>query len=373
MKNGFELNLNGRKISTSWLQKKHEKFEPGEFSEQEYRALMFCAKWLAGEQTFQVQTSGSTGAPKCLEITRSRMEASAAMTARALGLDSGDSALVCLNCKHIGGLMMLARGLYLGLRLFVVEPERNPIAALRDCCSGCIDLTAVVPLQLAAMLGAGQSEFDFLNNMKVILVGGAPVSRALQQKLQHLITPVFQTFGMTETVSHIALRRLNGQESSATYKALPGVNIALDNLGCLKINATVTDDAWLTTNDMVEMTAPGEFTWLGRFDNVINSGGVKVCAEEVERVIAAGIAEMGLSTPPCYFVTGIQDDKLGEKVIAVFEGEILTVEVEASLRSYLASKLIKYKLPKAYLSLPIFCRVGNGKIDKSATLEKMGI
>lgn len=363
------LTLNGKYFSREWISQHFRSLEKENFTDTEKRALTFCGEWLSGVERFIVATSGSTGAPKSISLTRKQMTLSARMTGDALGLRPGDRALVCLSPRHIAGLMMLVRGLVLDLDLTMVEPSSDPFGALDLKTTPPFDFTALVPLQLQSIL-AHPERTDFLNKMKAVLVGGAPISISLQNQIKKLQAPVYQTFGMTETVSHIALRRLNGPQAAEHYQTLPGVKIGQDDRGRLTIKSAVTNDGNIITNDVVELTSETSFIWLGRIDNVINSGGVKVQAEKVEAAIEQILYELNVE-PGEFFVGGLPDERYHEKVAAVFTGRRLSAETEAVLKAALAKQLNKFELPKEILYLDSVVRTPNGKIDRRTTLQKI--
>ncbi len=361
--------LNGKYFSREWIAQHFRSVENKNLTDTEKHTLKFCGEWLSGVERFIVSTSGSTGEPKLISITREQMALSARLTGDALNLKAGDRALVCLSPQHIAGLMMLARGLVLDLNLTIVEPSSDPFGALDLKTSSPFDFTALVPLQLQSIL-AHPDHIDFLNKMKAVLVGGAPVSISLQNQIKNLHAPVYQTFGMTETVSHIALRRLNGPRAAEHYQTLPGVKVGQDDRGCLTINSAVTNFRNVITNDVVELTSETGFVWLGRIDNVINSGGVKVQAEKVEAAIEQILYELNVEHGE-FFVGGLPDERYHEKVAAVFMGQRLSAETEAALKAALAKKLNKFELPKEILYLDSAAPTPSGKIDRRATLKKI--
>jgi o-succinylbenzoate---CoA ligase len=334
-------------------------------------ALTFCQRWLSGADEFVVATSGSTGAPKQITLRREQMIASAQATGEALGLTAGMQSLVCLPVRYIAGQMMLTRGLELGLAMTLVEPAIDPLAGLPA--DATFDLIAVVPLQLQTLL-AGPSDYrERLNQMRAILVGGAPVSAPLEQQVQALAAPVYHTYGMTETATHIALRRLNGPEASPDFHPLPGVEIDVDDRNCLRIKAPMTLDQWVQTNDLVDL-APATchlqsvtFRWLGRWDNVINSGGVKVQVEAVETAVELAWLALGLAERR-FFVIGVPDERLCELVTLVIEGERLSSEVEAALLADTCTRLERFQRPRRVVYHPEFAETATGKIDRRASL-----
>ncbi|MFQ5639424.1 MAG: AMP-binding protein [bacterium] len=368
--------LNGKVLSKDWILKRFGDREALGSTEFERQTLEFCKRWLQGDEEFRVKTSGSTGAPKEMSVRRDRLTLSARMTGSALQLKTGQRALVCLSTGHIAGLMMLVRGLVLGLDLTVIEPGPDPLHSFflkNSQNTEPFDFSAFVPLQLQVILSKGERYRAFLNQMKAVLVGGAPVSYALQKSIQQVKAPVYQTFGMTETLSHFALRKLNGPDVSGSYQALPGVELGQDTRGCLTIKSQLTDDELLVTNDLVELKPENHFIWLGRFDNVINTGGVKVQPEKVEQAIAESL--FGIENPTvssrAFFVGSVPDEKFGEKVVGVFEGEAFSRDVQETMLKSLSELLHKYELPKSFCFVNSFVRTATGKIDRKANMENI--
>ena len=329
----------------------------------EAKVLDFVRQWLNGTQEFGLTTSGSTGPPQPITLRRRQLEASAARTSDFFDLGPGDRALVCLNCEYIGGMMMLVRGLERNLHLTVVEPQGNPLDLVPA--EAGFDFAAFVPLQLRALLTANQT--PRLNAMKAVLVGGATVDAALTTAIQGLRAPIYHTYGMTETCSHVALRRLNGPEATTAYRVLGGIAAGQDERGCLTLRGDVTDDQLVVTNDQVNLLDAHTFEWLGRADFVINSGGVKVPAEKVELVLDVALAEIGESRR-C-FVAGQPDERLGQAVTAFIEGSPLSEELEKQLQAVLAERLGRYEQPKQLRYVPQFVATANGKLDRTATLR----
>ena len=318
------------------------------------QTLDFCQRWLRGEDAFVLHTSGSTGRPKPITLKRRQMEASAILTGKAIGLRRGDRALVCLNTAYIAGVMMLVRGMVLGLEMTVVEPSRRPLNIV-----GTYDFTALVPLQVSTSL-QHVPDRDVLDKMKAVLVGGAPVDDRLVEDAQGLAACLYHTYGMTETVSHIALRRLNGERASERFYPLDGVEIALDERGCLIACGPMTLGNTVVTNDRVELADDGSFVWLGRVDNVINSGGVKVQAERVERAVRRAFGDRRV------FVVGLPDETLGQAVTAFVEAAPSEV-VQAQEQG--VDGLSRYERPKRYVYLETFQETETSKIDRQATVR----
>ncbi|RZK47918.1 MAG: acyl-CoA synthetase, partial [Hymenobacter sp.] len=216
--------------------------------------------------------------------------------------------------------------------------------------------------------GPGAGRAAQLNKMRAILVGGAGVEPSLLSEIQQLKVPVYLTYGMTETASHMALRRLNGPEASAYYRVLPGLHLGQDKRGCLTVRGDVTDDKLIVTNDQIQLLDKHTFDWLGRVDFVINSGGVKVQAEKVELVLDVALAELGQARR--VFVAGRPDERLGEAITAYVEGPPLPATAEQRLLALLAERLGKYEVPKAILYVPAFQSTASGKLDRAATQRR---
>ena len=188
-----------------------------------------------------------------------------------------------------------------------------------------------------------------------------------------LVLSPHQTFGMTETVSHIALRGLNGPDKSEFYEALRGVELGQDERGCLTIKSTVTNNERLITNDLVEIKSEKRFVWVGRIDNVINSGGVKVQVEKVEKAVSEAILEMNQQEKVNYvfFVGPLPDETHGEVVVVVFEGLNQLQIDDNKIKRILSEKLTRYEIPKSFYFLNSFIRTSTGKIDRKANLTKI--
>jgi o-succinylbenzoate---CoA ligase len=324
----------------------------------------FCKKWLEGENSFTLTTSGSTGEPKPIHLTRAQMEASAQATIQRFGLQAGDKALVGIPTRYIGGKMMLVRAMMAQMDAYVVTPSSNPLRGL----SSPIDFVALVPLQMQTILeGNHPDDIQLLEAMNAIIIGGGGISPALRALLQSLKVPVYNTYGMTETVSHIALMRLNGPQQTENFRVLPGITIDSDHRGCLKIKGAVTQHTWIVTNDLVSMTSADTFEWLGRADHVVNTGGVKIHVEPLEKNIHRLIRAMGLEHR--FFVAGLPDSKLGERIVLCLEGEPLDVEREKTLLKGIEKEEGKYATPKEIRYTHQFVETETGKIIRTKSLE----
>ena len=234
------------------------------------------------------------------------MEASARITCRFLGLKEGDTALLCLPLDYIAGKMMVVRAQTCKLRLISIAPDGHPMAT--D--SGPIDFAAMVPLQVWNSLQDAQ-QASLLCAIRHLIIGGGAIDANLAAALADFPNAVWSTYGMTETLSHIALRRLNGPERSDWYSPLEGVSVSVNAEGCLVVNAPAVHDGLLVTNDLAEIDG-NRFRILGRKDNVICSGGIKIQIEEVEALLRPH-----LSMP--FMITKGPDARLGQQVVLLTE------------------------------------------------------
>jgi len=284
---------------------------------------------------------------------------SAMMTIRSLRLKPNHSALLCLSCEHIAGKMMVVRAFAGKLNLITAEPSSNPLKDISE--TQRIDFAAFVPLQVNEMLSEKKTAARF-ERIKKIIIGGAPVSSELRMKLKNLKNSIYETYGMTETISHVALKRLSGSRQDEDFEALESVSFNLDERGCLVVTAPHLSDVPIITNDVVKLRTRRRFKWLGRFDNVINSGGVKLFPEILEEKVRHLIARR-------YFFAGRPDKRLGEKPVLVIEGKGFSENELVHLKSALGNCLGKYEVPKEIIFLPEFRTTANGKIIRKVPLR----
>lgn len=316
---------------------------------------VFMTDWLDDNDYVLVNTSGSTGSPKEVKLLKSHMRNSALATGGYFGLNENTKALLCLSATYIAGKMMLVRAMVLGWDIYFVPPISNPLANLNES----YDFCAMVPLQVEASL-------NNLHKIDQLIIGGAPISSGLYEQLQTVTTNCFGTYGMTETITHIAIKKINNfsravfnSSEKSCFHILPNVSITKDNRGCLVIDAPKVSNEVIVTNDIINIYSNAEFEWLGRYDNVINSGGVKLFPEQIERKLSQLIKER-------FFVVGIPDDKLGVKLILVIESD---VRHNLSKPEYQKCQLSKFEIPKAIVTLPKFIETATGKIQRKQTLE----
>lgn len=329
------------------------------FTGQEKNALSFCHAWLNDHPAFTFQTSGSTGQPKKISFNKNQLTASALLTQRALNLEAGMNAFICLDVNFIAGAMMLVRSMVTGMNMTVVPPSSNPLKSP----SSAFDFASFVPLQMTSML---KSDFQKLNSIGKILIGGAPVHSELIQDLQNLNVAVYASYGMTETITHIALQKLNGSNRQDYFQLLPGIHGQSDNRGCLVIQAGHLDKE-VITNDIIEWHGDNKFKWIGRADLIINSGGIKIQIERVEEIVEDIFKELNI--PKGFFIAGIPDRDLGQKLVLITEGDIGST-LTGTLKTKLELRLPKLEIPKQILNAEKFILTSTQKIDRAATLAQ---
>lgn len=323
--------------------------------------LLFCKQWLNKSSYFEVNTSGSTGEPKLISLSRKQIENSVLQTQQALGLSKSDTCLINLSGEHIAAKMMMARALVIGMDATYIIPTSNPLVKLTSN----FDFYAFVPFQLTTILDKKDpNEIARLNKAKAIIIGGSKMSLQLIEKVNKLITaPVYATFGMTETVSHIALKRVNSIADSY-FKIVPNIEIDIDQDSCLKVKGAVTNNKWLQTNDIVKLR-PNGFEWIGRKDNTINSGGLKFQIEPIELMVENVFNKLYITAR--FFISKLIDEVFGEKIILLIETDEIIDTME--LKLHLSKHLTKYQIPKTFYFLHKFKETQTGKIDKLKTIS----
>ncbi|MGL5980533.1 MAG: AMP-binding protein [Phocaeicola sp.] len=263
----------------------------------------FLTEWFDSSPTLTVQTSGSTGSPKSLLVEKRRMMASAVATCQFLQLKEMDSALLCMSTRYIAGKMMVVRALVASLNLITVPPSSHPLAEVREAPT----FAAMIPMQLHHSLQQPE-ERKLLTQIKQLIIGGGAIHPEIEEEIRNFPHQVWSTYGMTETLSHIALRQINGTHRSKNYKPLPGIELTTNKEGQLIIDAPALCKEQLITNDIVSFNEVGEFLVRGRKDNTLNSGGVKIQVEEVETLL-----QTKLKNP--FAITSIADKQWGDKMV----------------------------------------------------------
>ncbi|MCL7752952.1 AMP-binding protein [Polaribacter sp. Z022] len=314
------------------------------FSEEIYD---FLKNWFSKEDYILVNTSGSTGKPKEIKILKKQMINSAFATGSYFKLLENTTSLLCLSVNYIAGKMMLVRALVLGWKLDVTNINSNPLKGVKKK----FDFVAMVPLQL-------ENSLEKLNQIKNLIVGGGVVSNKLQSKISNTNCNVFATYGMTETVTHIAIKKLNNTTNKFNfYETLPNVEIYKDHRNCLVIDAFKVSNKVLFTNDIVELYSDKQFKWIGRFDNIINSGTIKLYPELIEE-------KLSLIINSRFFVTGVSDEKLGQKLVLIIEGKKQKID-------FSKSKLSKFEIPKNIYFIEKFIETETNKIHRIKTLNSI--
>lgn len=321
----------------------------------EVKVTAFLNDWYSDTVEVSVQTSGSTGVPKIFPIAKDRMRNSAQMTCGFLNLKPQNSALLCLPVEYISGKMMIVRSAECNLKLIVEEPSAAPLKRLNVT----VDFCAMTPLQV-------ENSLDKIHLIKNLIIGGAAVSESLKRKIHISLqkTPtanrqplpaIYETYGMSETLSHIGLKQIF-PEPQSHFHIFDGIEISTDGRGCLRIFAPTLNSDVLQTNDLVEIKNEKEFRFLGRIDNVINSGGAKIFPEQLESLVKKEI-------PNEVVFLGIPDEALGQKLILVIEGE-----EDDHLRMKIHNLQFEksFHRPKKILFTNPFPRTPNGKVDRLA-------
>ncbi|UKM63756.1 AMP-binding protein [Flavobacteriaceae bacterium GSB9] len=314
----------------------------------------FLLDWLDQHDYVTVKTSGSTGRPKSVKIKKQAMVNSAIATGDFFNLQPGDKVLNCLPSNFIAGKMMIVRAIILGLELDMTEPAVLPLIDYEKD----YDFCAFTPMQL-------KSFAKYLKSIKTVIVGGGMVSRPIIEMVKDKKPQVYETYGMTETVSHIAVKKLNnfgeGESIETSYfHTLPDITVSTDDRNCLVIDAPHLTDDKIVTNDIVKIHSNTSFEWLGRFDNVINSGGIKLFPEQIEKKLQSKIEGE-------FFIASKPDDTLGEKLVLILERK------EDNLNRAVFDVLDKYEKPKEIFTVPKFKETSSGKIHRKKTLQLLNI
>ena len=323
-------------------------------------AIAFCKDWLNGQNSFEIQTSGSTGTPKIITIRRSQMLASALATQKYFNIKAGTPMLLCMNPKFIAGKMMLVRAMVWSCPIVAFEPSSNPLLSIPEGIRP--KFIAMVPLQVETSI---KESLEQLKEVEYLIIGGAPVSHSVKNALVSNQIKAFQTYGMTETVSHIAIAPY--QDEELVYEALPGVTIGTDDRETLWVQSEMSGNKKVQTNDLVKIIDRTKFNWLGRVDFVINSGGIKLHPELLESKIEASVKSYFPDSN--YFLSGLPDEKLGNRLVLFIESDLSSEEKAKDLHDQLKDQLGKYESPKEIIFLPEFIRTDSGKVNRIKTRE----
>lgn len=321
-----------------------------EFGQDSYKRqlYLFLQDWYSDSPTLMVRTSGSTGIPKEMGVSKQRMLESARQTCSFLGLKKDDTALLCMPLEYIAGKMMVVRALFSGLNLYVVEPTGHPLKDMGIH----FDFSAMIPLQVYNSLNDA-IERERFSKIDSVIIGGGAIDAKLEEQLSVLPNNVYSSYGMTETLSHIALRKLNGKDASEYYKPFPSVTLSLSDENALIIDAPSISESVLYTNDIAVLNPDQSFKIIGRKDNIINSGGVKIQIEVVEELLRPYIEGQ-------FAISSLPDPKFGETVVLILEHYKDDIPLE---------KLPAYYRPKNILVLDKIPLTGTGKISRKELKE----
>jgi len=319
-------------------------------------AVTFIKHWYAGADSFTFTSSGSTGIPKSIVLSKDFLIASAKRTIELFNISSSDRLLLALNTSFMGGMMMVVRALVAGCELVYLSPDQvhaNNFKTLPP-----IKLASLVPAQVHGLLIDHSTDpFTAIDNL---LLGGAPVSKSLEQRIAALNSAChfYHTYGMTETASHVAIRMLN---DNSPYQALEGFEFSQNEKECLVIHHLKNPAFTLTTNDVVHLYTPYTFDWIGRADWVINSGGIKYSLEQAEECIADFMHTYHL--PNLFTSYKSTDDVWGDKWILLVTGS-LSQDLVDQLKTHCKNTLGKYIYPKEILFTKKIVYLSSGKVDR---------
>jgi o-succinylbenzoate---CoA ligase len=305
----------------------------------------FLLDWFDEKSYIELSTSGTTGTPKIIRIEKQAMLDSALATGDFFGLEPGDTMLHCLPTNYVAGKMVWVRSFILGLDMKFVEPNSNPLEKIDEN----FDFCAMVPLQAKNSLKKLKEK-----KIKKMIIGGVKIHKALEDELVKLPMDIYETYGMTETITHIAAKKVG----AVAFTTLPNVTVSEDDRRCLVIKAKKISKNPIVTNDVVKLISDTQFIWEGRYDNIINSGGVKLMPEQIEEKLSKLI-------PRRYFVSGKADIELGEKAVLYVEGE--PFEISDSVFNVLN----KFEIPKDIIFIPKFKETATGKIKRNESILKV--
>jgi O-succinylbenzoic acid--CoA ligase len=356
IENHTALTLNGKYHSRNDLLRLADAYS-SEFAVAgwEKKFFGFVGEWLSEDPVVEIQTSGSTGKPGIFSVEKEMMVESAIRTGRFLDLAEGDTALLALPVSFIAGKMMVVRAFVLHLNLVPVNPTSNPLDDLDQP----FDFVALTPMQLHQTLHSNDG-MRKVNQIRKLIIGGGEISPILMNRIKNLETDIWHTYGMAETLTHVAMKKLTGENATEHFKALPGISFEQDERHCLVISAPWLSSKKIMTHDIVTLLDDQSFDFVGRFDHIINSGGIKISPEMVE-------AKLNKIFSQRFIVIGLPDDKLGEKLALAIEGpQVAEIEILAQMKT---SGLEKYETPREIHFLYQFPLTDSGKVIRSLVKE----
>lgn len=311
----------------------------------------FIQEWKSDSLTMESKTSGSTGDPKTISLDKSKMRNSALMSGKYFNFQPFEKIVLALSPATIGGKMLIIRAILHQMELIVIDPQRNPLKEIDFP----IAFISMVPMQLLTVINENPEK---INLVRRLLVGGAPVSADLERQTTKFSCQFFESFGMTETMSHIAIRKM-GSEKRQAFEGLEQITFSQSDQGNLIIHAPLLGINILETNDQIELIDHKHFHWLGRTDFAINSGGFKFHPELIERKISHLIENR-------FFIAGEKDEVLGERIIILIEGE---KEDSSTLLEEIKSQVTLYETPKEIYWVKSFSETNSGKVNRIETLK----
>lgn len=343
------IRLNGRRFNRGETDQIEPKDFPGLSAGSVIAISEFLNEWWNNQPFIEVQTSGSTGTPKTIRLPKKSVEASADKTIAFFGLKPNTNILLCLPVRYIAGKLMLVRAIRGELNVVLAEPDLNPLENL----NAPVDFAAMIPAQAIAALNDPENKQKLLG-IHQILLGGAPLEPIVEEELAKLPNRFFHSYGMTETATHVALREIG---KSSYYRALEGVRFEADQRGCLVIHAGHLPEK-IITNDLVELHDENSFTWLGRFDNVIISGGIKHIPERLEAKLAPLING-------AFYVTSAAEPVLGQKLVLVIEGMPWDEDQLYGFHQRASEVLTRHEIPKEIRFQQNLTRTETGKVKRN--------
>ncbi|NNC96420.1 MAG: AMP-binding protein [Chitinophagales bacterium] len=317
--------------------------------------IHFVKEWISDTATIEVKTSGSTMKAKNILLGKEQMKSSALLTAEYFDLKAADSALLCLPIQYIAGKMMVVRAAVSGLSLLIAESKGDPLVDIEEN-NLPIDFAAMTPMQIEQIMKNDLSVRK-MRSIKKLIIGGSPLRNEIRLELLNLNNRIFSTYGMTETITHVAVQEISQENPHEQYKAITGVTFSVDDRGCLVIHTDHLEQERYVTNDIVELFDDRHFKWLGRFDNVINSGGIKINPEKIEQRIR-DIMDLP------FYISSKTDHVLGEKMILVIESTEPIKDTSGLLKD-LKKILGKYNTPKEIIFEKQFHYTPTGKLIRT--------
>ncbi len=342
----------------SWEEIKNNSFS-NNYHEEQIKIINFCQKYIQNNEiNFQLQTSGSTGIPKKIIISKQKMKMSALATIKKLGLENENFFLIPLSTDYIAGKMMLVRAIETQADAIIIAPKQNIWEEIDAFYFG-----AIVPVQLKSLLDNPNIWHKF-EKTKALIVGGASIPLEWKTQIEQLPIPVYATFGMTETISHFALQLLNTSKKQDYFEILENIYIQKNEKNCLEIKSFLTDNQWISTNDVVEMLSTSQFKWLGRIDNIINVGGKKIYPETIENLIYLYLKDYFDNQE--FFISGIDDKKWGQKLVLYIETNITWKDEKINVFfKEIAKFLSNTEIPAKIIFKEKFERTETGKIKRN--------